>query len=166
MAWLDGPPEPVRCLADVLRSGRRAVVSLTDVCDTVTRPDLAELVDVLDDTTQVEIICVTAGWFDKDRDPPVEMRIMRLLAAAPALSLGLVCSHVTGLVRVRGTSVCWDYRCGTPHFIASVKTRTDTYVLPQHHLIGTADWLARAKATRSLPPDMTWEDFIGGPSTA
>jgi len=162
IAWLDGRPEDVLCIEDIVSSGRRAVVSLTEIDDSITQRELHDLVEIADQTSRVEFICATAGWFDPSSEKPVEMRVLRALASIPAISFGMVCSHRTGLLKVRGASICWDYDCGTPRFVPSVKVWNENYTLPHHHLIGVADWTARAKATRSLPPETDWRDFGGG----
>lgn len=162
IAWLDGRPDDVSCIEEVIATGRRAVVSLTDVADDLTHADLAELVDILDQTSRVEFICATSGWFNADGDRHVDMKVLRALASLPGLTLGLVCSHRTGLLKVSGASICWDYSCGTPHFIPSVKVWNQRYTLPWHQLIGVTDWVARAKACRSLAPHTDWRDFGRG----
>lgn len=162
IAWLDDHHEDVSCIEEVIATDRRAVVSLTDIADELTHADLHDLIDIVDQTSRVEFICATAGWFDPAGSRPVETRVLRALAAMPGLTLGLVCSHRTGLLKVRGTSICWDYSCGTPHFISTVKVWNQYHTLPGHHLIGVVDWLARAKASRSLSPSTHWRDFGPG----
>jgi hypothetical protein len=162
IAWLGGQHEDVSCLEELFATDRRAVVSLTEIADELTHADLHELIELVDQTSKVEFICATSGWFDPSGAKPVEMRVLRALASIPGLTFGLVCSHRTGLLKVRGASICWDYSCGTPHFVPSVKVWDQHYTMPWHHLIGVVDWMARAKASRSLSPSTQWRDFGNG----
>jgi hypothetical protein len=152
VAWVDGAPETVRDISDVLDTGRRCVVSITDYFDHIDIDDLDELRRIVEVSPAVEFIVATAGWCnDQGR---VQFKELRALAASPAVSLGLICSHRTGLVRVRNAAVCWDYSCGTPRFVY----RKEDGIIQSAHIIGSQDWLAMARAARSIP-DAHWFDF-------
>ena len=159
MIWRDRSRAECATLADVFDVGLPAVVSLTEARDLDSRDELLELMDVALACSFVEYIVATKRWLDLDSGA-TDLKPIRKLAALANVSLGMVFDHDTGLVMVKGASMCWDYGCGTPKRVLSAKGPQGARVyFKEHHLIGPHDWILRTKAARGVAPGSTWHEF-------
>lgn len=149
--WRDGSAAECSNLADVVEVGLPAVVSLTEWKDIDCFEELLDLALVALRFPLVEYLVVTSKWICVGGS---SIKPLRKLAAMPNVSLGLICSHDTGLMPVKNVILCWDYNCGTPRVAPpeDVKSRSNCYISP-------GGWKAWAKVSRAVHPDEVWHEF-------
>jgi len=152
VTWVDHSYARVSNLRQVVRLGIPAVVSVTEYRDLDSHYQLLDLGEVAQSAPFIYFIVLTKQWTIQGADH--SLSDVRRLARMTNVNLGVICGHQTGVPFLKGATPCWDYSQGTPlHEIQIDKVKKG------YSLLGTCDWLTRAKMVASIATSKRWYDF-------